>query len=163
MAIPDWCDTPELREHWRRPWRVPTDGRKARRFKRRLRAHGLLSPNFSIKEASNAGSNSSRIPDELIGRAQVQAFHMERLRHVLGDKPISVLSWYRDPETNRRVGGATSSRHLRAEACDLADPVPLAVAERIWGNHGGIGTIGSSSGPVRHVDCRGYAARWVYA
>ena len=158
-APPDWCDTPELREHWNRPWRVPTDGRKARVFKRRLRKHGLLSPNFSIKEASFAGTNPDALPEDKIGRAQVQAFHLERLRHANGDRPLGILSWYRSPSHNAAVGGASASRHMSGDACDFADTQDYSTCERIWGNHGGLGTY---QGRVRHADCRGYAARWSY-
>lgn len=47
-----------------------------------------------------------------------QAALMERVRALFG-KPITVRSWYRDPEHNRREGGATHSQHLKGLATDF--------------------------------------------
>lgn len=49
-----------------------------------------------------------------------QAF--ETIRSVFGDKPIRVLSAYRTPEYNRKVGGARFSQHLEGRALDLKPP-----------------------------------------
>jgi uncharacterized protein YcbK (DUF882 family) len=94
---------------------------------------------------------------------------MERVRHQCGDRPLPVLSWYRSPEHNRAVGGATNSQHLNARACDISEEARQAVGgtafdaacQRVF-RRGGIGTQGGAGGPVRHVDSRRYKARWVY-
>ena len=44
---------------------------------------------------------------------------MEEVRTLMGNKPITVTSWYRDPATNRRVGGASKSCHLVGDAVDF--------------------------------------------
>ena len=159
---PSWCNTPELREHWNKPWTVPVDGRKARVFKRRLWEHGYLSPNFTRAECKS--KDGVAIPEELRGPAQKQAFRMERYRHAEGDKPISFLSWYRSPKQNATVGGASQSQHMRACATDRTfNPT---VAKRIW-TTGGIGWAGPGigNGAILHTDSRpgGSLAQWSYS
>lgn len=161
--IPKWCDTPALRKHWKEPWTVPIDGRKARKFKKRLRNHGLLSPHFSIKECSS--KDGVRIPDSILGAAQRQAFRMEKYRHAIGDRPISFLSWYRSPQHNANVGGASQSRHMKADATDRRFENNTLV-KRIW-NTGGIGWEGPGvgRGAILHADSRPGPGRaeWAYS
>lgn len=101
-------------DHWRRPWL-----RKARNslgFRRWLGRHGYLSPHFT---KASAGSKDGRpIPRWMIPRARNHAFRLEVLRHKLGDKPVSPLSWYRSPQHNVAVGGASKSKHMQAIATD---------------------------------------------
>lgn len=160
--VPAWCDTPELRGHWLKPWTVPIDGRKARIFKRRLWEHGYLSPHFTRKEC--ASKDGAKIPASLRGPAQKQAFRMERYRHAIGDKPVSFASWYRSPSHNAAVGGASASQHVRASATDARFKV--AAARRIW-KTGGIGWEGPGvgNGAILHTDSRpgGYLAQWAYS
>lgn len=159
---PAWCDTPELRDHWKRPWLVPVDGRRARVFKRRLWEHGYLSPNFTRREARS--DDGVKIPEQFRGPAQKQAFRMERYRHAKGDRPLPFLDWYRSPAENKRTGGATESQHMRACAVDREfDP---AVALKIW-KTGGVGWAGPGvgNGAILHTDSRpgGYLAQWAYS
>jgi hypothetical protein len=162
MAAPAWCDTPALREHWNRPWTVPPDGRKARKFKRRCWEHGFLSPNFTRREC--ASRDGTPIPSSLRGPAQKQAFRMEKYRHALGDRPVGFLSWYRSAADNARVGGASSSQHMKASATDARFTV--GTAQRIW-KTGGIGWEGPGvgRGAILHTDSRpgGYLAQWAYS
>jgi hypothetical protein len=51
--------------------------------------------------------------------ALIQAELMEKIRAYFGNKPITVTSWYRDKAHNRRVNGATKSRHLVGLATDF--------------------------------------------
>jgi zinc D-Ala-D-Ala carboxypeptidase len=44
---------------------------------------------------------------------------MERIRTLLGDRPIVVHSGYRSPEVNHAVGGVVTSAHCRGLACDF--------------------------------------------
>jgi zinc D-Ala-D-Ala carboxypeptidase len=44
---------------------------------------------------------------------------MERIRTLLGDKPIVVHSGYRSPQVNKAVGGVATSAHCRGLACDF--------------------------------------------
>jgi hypothetical protein len=160
--VPDWCDTPELRRHWKEPWNVPVDGRKARSFKHRLWEHGFLSPNFTRAEC--ASHDGVKIPRRLRGPAQRQAFRMERYRHATGDHPVSFLDWYRTPEENRRVGGASESQHMRACATDREFTPKIALG--IW-HTGGVGWAGPGvgNGAILHTDSRPGPglAQWAYS
>lgn len=117
---------------------------------------------FSWAEATK---NGNRIPvddavvDNIIRIAKV----MEEVRELVGAKPITVNSWYRDPVTNRRVGGASKSRHLVGDAVDftvegISPPAVNALLEPWWGDRGGI----ASASCFTHIDGRGYKARWSY-
>src|SRR5258708_32929704 len=44
---------------------------------------------------------------------------MERIRTLLGDRPIVVHSGYRSADVNHAVGGVTTSAHCRGLACDF--------------------------------------------
>lgn len=162
MSAPSWCDTPELREHWAKPWKVPLDGRKARIFKARLLYHGLLSPHFSLAEIKS--HDGQKLPKRFWAGAQRQAFRMERYRHAKGDRPITFLDWYRSPAENARVGGATASQHMRGTATDMTfDP---GTATKIW-KAGGIGWAGPGigHGAILHTDSRPGPglAQWAYS
>lgn len=164
---PSWCDTPVLRRYWRAPWTVPLSGLRARRFKRRLWKHGLLSPNYTRQEA--ACKDGSPIPRRLRRAAQRQALHLERVRHFCGDRLLPVLSWYRTVSYNASVGGASESQHVLARGSDIDESVRVrlggAVFDRICQSvfaHGGVGTQSYEGGPVRHVDSRRGPARWTY-
>lgn len=163
MKVPSWCDTKALREHWLKPWTVPIDGRKARVFKHRLWENGYLSPNFKRSEC--ASGDGQPIPASLRNAAQRQAFRMEKYRHAIGDKPISFLSWYRSPQHNAAVGGASSSRHKSADATDRRFENTSKVLQ-IW-NTGGIGWEGPGvgRGAILHTDSRPGPGRaeWAYS
>jgi N-acetylmuramoyl-L-alanine amidase len=90
---------------------------------------------------------------------------IDELRESFG-KPCTVLSSYRSPAYNRRVGGASRSQHLEFNALDIAIKGVSAkrVYERLlqWRSEGrfkgGIGYY-PSSGFV-HIDTRGRNATW---
>ena len=44
---------------------------------------------------------------------------MESVRHLLGDDPIRVTSWYRCKELNTAIGGSKTSAHMRGLAVDF--------------------------------------------
>lgn len=166
-APPGWCTSKGMKYYWQNPHKVPLNRLRARRFKRRLWRHGLLSPHYTRREA--ASKDGRAIPRSLRHAAQRQAFHLERVRHRLGDRPLPILSWYRSPEHNRAVGGASLSQHVKARGCDITEATRQALgAERfdricqsVFRN-GGIGTQGYYGGPVRHVDSRRGQSRWTY-
>ncbi len=117
---------------------------------------------FSWAEATK---NGTRIPvsAEIVDGILKVAKAMEEVRDYLGGRPITVNSWYRDPVSNRQVGGATQSRHLSGDAVDFVVQGlhPSEVHRRLepwWGERGG---IASASG-FTHLDCRGRGARWSY-
>jgi len=97
------------------------------------------------------------------------AIEFEFLRAVCGGKPIRVLSAYRTPEHNRRVGGAPNSEHVQGRALDLAPPAGmhlLAFAEvintRAEARDSYIGGIGVYRSFV-HIDTRrtDSVVRWI--
>lgn len=46
----------------------------------------------------------------------------EALRIELGNKPLTVLSAYRTPEYNKKIGGARKSQHTEGRALDIRTP-----------------------------------------
>ena len=145
-------------DHWRRPWT-----RKAKYspgFRLWLHSKGRLSPHFTYEEAKCR--DGTHIPRRLRSQARNHAFNLERLRHELGDNPVRIISWYRTPAYNRSVGGASKSKHMDAVATD--HPVQWVrqfphfdqIADRIFANGG----FGAYPGGARHLDSRGYKARW---
>jgi len=71
-------------------------------------------PNFSEAELNcNSGAHCP-YPDRL----RHLAWTLQVIRNHFG-KPIRVNSGYRDPEYNKRIGGATRSQHIAARAADL--------------------------------------------
>lgn len=46
----------------------------------------------------------------------------EALRSKLGDKPLTILSAYRTPQYNKKIGGATRSQHTEGRALDIRTP-----------------------------------------
>lgn len=92
-----------------------------------------------------------------------------RAQHHLKPTGINILSWARSWKHNLDVGGAGNSQHLYFQATDISIqeitrlmPWPGGHAEfdRIAGgifSKGGFGTYPAGN---RHVDSRGFRARW---
>lgn len=83
---------------------------------------------------------------------------LDAARHDLGI-PFVVTSGYRDPERNRRVGGATSSAHLTGEAIDgyfVGDLPLLAQAVHLlrYRDFTAVGLYPYTTPPVVHVDVK---------
>lgn len=104
------------------------------------------------------------VPAELLPNLIELAHNLQVLRDHLGE-PVRILSGYRSPEHNRRIGGARNSRHLLAQAADISvrskTPRQLAaIIERLIATkqmkQGGLGVY---PGFV-HYDVRGTKARW---
>lgn len=88
--------------------------------------------------------------------------YLEEVRAIF-NAPISINSWYRDPATNRAVGGASQSRHMVGDAADFVVRgfSPYTVNSRLdswYSTRGGL----ASASVFTHLDCRGYKARWSY-
>lgn len=122
----------------------------------------LRGGNFTWAEATK---NGTRIPvnKEVVYGILRVADAMQDVRAYLGDRKITVNSWYRDPVTNRRVGGASRSRHLVGDAVDFTVEgiSPYEVNRQLeswWGSRGGL----ASASSFTHIDVRGYKARWRY-
>lgn len=73
-----------------------------------------LTRHFTLLELGNP-------PVGLYENARILAFQLQRARSVLG-RPLVVVSGYRDPVHNARVGGGRKSQHLLAKAADLIVP-----------------------------------------
>lgn len=118
--------------------------------------------NFTWGEATHGGSRIPVNKNVVYGIIRI-ARVMEDVRDKLGGKPIKINSWYRDPTTNRRVGGASRSRHLTGDAVDFVLPGthPYTIYDKLnrwWGSRGGL----ASATVFTHIDARGYYARWSY-
>lgn len=50
------------------------------------------------------------------------AGRLEHIRTILGNKPISIHSWYRSPALNTLVGGSKNSDHMTGSAVDFICP-----------------------------------------
>jgi hypothetical protein len=117
---------------------------------------------FSWAEATKNGTRIPVSADIVDGILKV-AEAMEKVREYMDQRPITINSWYRDPVSNRKAGGATRSRHLSGDAVDFVVQGihPKETHRRLepwWGSRGGI----ASASCFTHLDCRGHAARWSY-
>lgn len=119
---------------------------------------GLLgSYNFKAREFDCKDKYRTRAPN---GMSKELIIKLERLRHELGDRPVTITSGYRTPAHNKLVGGASNSQHLYGRASDIkvkgVSPSKVyEVADRIFAK-GGVGKYPT----FVHVDTRGYRARF---
>lgn len=95
-----------------------------------------ISEHFTLEELSFSETASrcglENIPDAVAtaNLERIAAF-MEKIRTLLGNRPIVVHSGYRSPQVNKAVGGVITSAHCRGLACDFACPTfgtPVDVA-----------------------------------
>lgn len=75
-----------------------------------------LTENFSIGEF--ACKDGTQVPDELKDNVLKLAQNLQVIRDTIG-KPLQILSGYRSPAWNKKVGGKPRSFHMRAMAADL--------------------------------------------
>ena len=84
---------------------------------------------FSFSEAAaRLGLDNTPGPIVIANLGLVAAV-MERVRTLLGDRPIVVHSSYRSAEVNQAVGGAVTSAHCHGLACDFVCPAFGSPAE----------------------------------
>jgi uncharacterized protein YcbK (DUF882 family) len=90
--------------------------------------------------------------------------NLQIIRDAIG-KPIRVISGYRSPKYNRRIGGARKSQHMKAKAADMVikGMKPVEVHKIVTGlikegkiKKGGVGLYKY----FVHYDVRGLNARW---
>lgn len=121
-----------------------------------------LTTNFKLSEF--ACKDGSEVPSELIPNVQRLSTNLQVIRDFI-HCPITVLSGYRSPSHNKRVGGAKNSQHLKAKASDLRaskySPKELYdiiedLIEKGAISQGGLGLYKT----FVHYDIRGTKARW---
>ena len=121
-----------------------------------------LEENFSLSEFKC--KDGTQVPEELMDNVKLLAKNLQVLREELG-RPIRIISGYRSPKYNRRIGGAKRSQHMTAKAADIKvsgmTPAEVkAVIVRLIKegkmHSGGIGLYTTFT----HYDVRGRNARW---
>lgn len=127
---------------------LAVDGKVGPRTENALRTcrarNGLLSDHFTTIEFRSKGDGTLKVHRELIRG-------LEKYRARLG-AGVSIVSGYRDPAYNKKIGGATSSQHLYGTAADI--PARLSWrAVKALACFSGIG-YDRATGFVRHVDTR---------
>ncbi|MGB3571093.1 MAG: D-Ala-D-Ala carboxypeptidase family metallohydrolase [Phormidesmis sp.] len=124
--------------------------------------HQPSASHFTWSELTAGGS---RIPENaaITQRIVKLCKYMDEIRDYLGGKPIVVNSGYRDPNTNRAVGGVPNSRHIEGDAIDFyvegMDVVDTFYKVKKHHTKGGL-AVGNG---FVHIDLRaGAPARWTY-
>jgi len=121
-----------------------------------------LEENFSLSEFRC--KDGTDVPEELIENIKKLAKNLQVIRDHIG-KPIRVISGYRSPSYNKRIGGAKRSQHMRATAADIKvsgmspSEVKAVIVELIKSGQidsGGVGLYKTFT----HYDTRGRNARW---
>jgi len=71
---------------------------------------------------------------EIAANLVVVARKMEKIRELLGNKPITVTSGFRPKLYNKKIGGAEFSAHMKGLACDFqhSDLKAMIVRERLY-------------------------------
>lgn len=88
------------------------------------------SKHLSWKEL--ACKDGTPYPDEWRNNRAIDLSEVfELIRMVCGNIPIEVLSGYRTPEWNRKIGGARDSQHTQGRALDLKPPIAIDEFYRI--------------------------------
>lgn len=104
---------------------------------------GDLSPHFSRSEAACPHCGAGTFSPQILAI-------LENLRHLAGDKPLTVRSGFRCVPHNADVGGAKDSRHIHGDACDL-EPNMYTIAQCEQAGAVGIGFEGNFA---THIDWR---------
>ena len=141
----------------------------------------MLTPHFTLEEltlsqtAARKGiHNAPKEGSQEMKNLQRAAETMEKVRAILGDKPILISSGYRSPQVNAAVGGSKSSAHMSGLAVDFSCPgfgTPLAICKHLHSHMKALGIdqlihkynswvhLGLTGGAPRHqaltIDNRG--------
>lgn len=79
-----------------------------------------LTAHFALSELTHTDTGLDNTPNgEEEARLATLAVFMEKVRHILGDRPIHVDSAFRSEAVNAAVGGVPDSAHRLAYACDF--------------------------------------------
>lgn len=109
-----------------------------------LREGGKCGAYFTFGEFASRGNGWIKVHRSLV-------LGLDRYREAVGG-PVRIISGYRDPAHNRKVGGASNSQHLYGNAADIDDVLSLDRV-RALGYFSGIGIV-AANGKVAHVDVR---------
>lgn len=98
-----------------------------------------LSEHFHLDEFTHSQTAIRKaIPNipspEIMGNLKDVADGMEKVRALLGNKPITVSSGYRSPKLNAAVKGSETSAHMLGHACDFICPSygkPIDIVKKI--------------------------------
>ena len=121
-----------------------------------------LTENFSLWEFKCR--DRTEVLEELRDNVQELAENLQVLREYI-QKPITVISGYRSPEYNKKIGGAKRSQHMLAKAGDLIvkgmtpDEVKEAIVHLIKEGKMKKGGVGLYT-YFTHYDVRGFNRRW---
>jgi hypothetical protein len=144
------------------PQPPPQPPRPARWTPSNIQLHAAIIPNGSFTWAEATRGGTRMPPDQATVNGIVRiATLAQQARDRIG-RPFHVTSWYRPPEVNRRVGGASESRHIVGDAIDFycdglsGDQIYWAL-DPWW--PGGLGRY-TQFPSLSHIDARGYRARW---
>lgn len=145
-----------------KPTPAPPPARPAKWTPTNIQLYASIIPggNFTWAEATHGGSRMP--PDQATVDAMIRIAKLaQQARDKIG-RPFKVTSWYRPPEINRLVGGASASRHMVGDAIDF-------YVDGLTGNQiywtldswwpGGLGRY-TKFPALCHLDARGYRARW---
>jgi zinc D-Ala-D-Ala carboxypeptidase len=83
-----------------------------------------LSDHFTLAEAVFSRTASKRNIDNTPSPEEIAvliktATQMEKVRALLGNRPITVSSWFRSPKLSVAIGSSIRSQHCKAEAVDF--------------------------------------------
>jgi zinc D-Ala-D-Ala carboxypeptidase len=98
-----------------------------------------LTTHFTLEEFTDSQTAARRglsntPPAHELENLERTAKVMEKVRTLLGDKPILISSGYRSPQVNAAVGGSKSSAHMSGLACDFSCPgfgTPRMICHRL--------------------------------
>jgi uncharacterized protein YcbK (DUF882 family) len=120
-----------------------------------------LTNNFNLNEFNK---HNFPLTETILRNIQELAKNLQVLRDEV-KKPIKITSGYRDPSFNKKIGGASQSRHITGQAADLkiegyTPKQVAAIIEKLIASgkmkQGGLGIYSTWI----HYDVRGTAARW---
>ena len=121
-----------------------------------------MSKNFKKTEFKCRDGTS--VPEELMNNLKELVQNLQIIRDCINE-PMHIISGYRTPKYNRRIGGARKSQHMKARAADIVvkGMKPTELREIIINlikegkiKKGGVGLYRS----FVHYDTRGWNARW---